>query len=71
MGLSLHNGVYLADICGLDEEWSTVSDEDKATVEAGCPDILRDVTCDQFQVPELVLAEARENMRYDVLMSDW
>ncbi|CAM9199533.1 unnamed protein product, partial [Laminaria digitata] len=32
MGLKLRNGVYWADICGLDEEWSTVKDEDKASV---------------------------------------
>lgn len=50
MGLSLRNGVYTADLCGLDEDWETVSDDDKASVEAGCANDLCDVTCHKFQV---------------------
>lgn len=50
MGLSLRNGIYTADFCGLHEDWGTVSDDDKASVKAGCANDLCDVTCHKFQV---------------------
>lgn len=39
-----------ASLCGLVNEWTSVSDEDKASVEAGCTDDACDIVCGEFQV---------------------
>ena len=49
MGLHLTNGMYTADICGLDEPLESITDEDMASVKTGCADTLCDVDCSEFQ----------------------
>ena len=69
MSLSGRNGepLYTASLCGLDENWSNVSDEDKAALEAGCPDGLCEPVCGEFQVRQLITRSnkhiARKNMK--------
>lgn len=54
IGLDQKNddGDLTANSCGLVEEWSSVSDEDKASVEDACEDDLCNGACSEFMVRE-------------------
>lgn len=53
LGLYQTDDGLTANACGLVDEWSSVTDEDRAAVEAGCEEDPCDGSCGEFQVREV------------------